>query len=100
MKKILIAAFRSDELKQQLEDVIAVDDKVAVEDISDATLIEEAHFVLGKFTGASGGFEQEEDYNGENGPEQRTWARKNVRALRSFLLKYDPAKAGKPAYVK
>ena len=99
MKKILEDAFKSDELQQQLEEVIAVDDRVAVEDIPDATIIEEAHYVLGKFTGESGGFEQEDDYRGENGPEMKRWAAKNVKSLRVFLNKYDPQGAQKPDYL-
>ena len=100
MKKILIDAFKSDELKQQLEDVIAVDDKVDVGDIPDATILQEAHYVLGKFTGESGGFEQEADFNGDNGPELKTWARKNVKSLRAFIKKYDPQCVEKPGYVR
>lgn len=100
MKKILVSAFKSDELRYQLEEVIAVDDKIAVDEISDKTILEEAHFVLGKFTGQSGGFEQEDDYNGENGAEQRTWARKNVRVLKALIKKYDPRFINKPEYVK
>lgn len=100
MKKILVDAFKSDELRYQLEEVIAVDDKVAVTEISDTTILEEAHYVLGKFTGQSGGFEQENDYNGENGSEQRTWARKNVRVLTSLIKKYDPKFINKPEYVR
>lgn len=100
MSKILQDAFKSDELKQHLEDVIAVDDKIAVDQIPEKTIIAEAHYILGKFTGASGGYEQEEDYNGSNGPEMRSWARKNVKALRAFLKKYDPSNANKPSYLR
>jgi hypothetical protein len=92
LKQILKDAFKSDELQHQLEDVIAVDDKVDVKDIPDATILAEAHFVLGKFTGASGGFEQEDDYSGANGRDLQRWAVKNVRALQTFLKKYDPQK--------
>jgi hypothetical protein len=100
MKQILKDAFKSDELKQQLEDVIAVDDKIDVSEIPNQTIIEEAHYVLGKFTGESGGFEQEQDYQGENGPELKKWAVKNVRALRAFIKKYDAKHVSKPAYVR
>jgi hypothetical protein len=101
MKKILVAAFKSDELQQQLEDVIAVDDKVEVNDIPDATIISEAHYVLGKFTGASGGFDDHENaLSGEDGPEQLTWAKDNVKALKAFLKKFDPTAAHRPGYVK
>ena len=87
-RKILIDAFKSDELKYNLEEIISPDDGVPVDAIPDATIVEEARFVLGKFTGESGGFEQEGDLNGDHGPEQQKWARKEVRTLRSFLKKY------------
>lgn len=96
MKQILKDAFKSSELQYSLEDVIAVDDKIPVDAIPDATIVKEAKYVLGKFTGSSVGFEQEEDYKGNNGPEQKSWARKEVAALKKFLEKYDDAGARRP----
>jgi hypothetical protein len=87
MKQILKDAFKSNELESHLTDVIAVDDKMPVEQLSDHLIINEAHYVLEKFTGGLG-FEQEEDYMGENGVEQQRWARKEVAALRKFVKKY------------
>lgn len=89
MKKILRDAFKSEELRYNLEEVISHDDKIPVEEIPDKTIINEAKYVLGKFTGESGGFEQEEDYKGDNGPDQQRWAKKEVSALRRFLKKYE-----------
>jgi hypothetical protein len=89
MKQILKDAFKSSELQYSLEHVIAVDDKIDVQEIPGAEVIKEAKYVLGKFTGASVGFEQEEDYKGENGPEQQAWAKKEVAALKRLLKKYD-----------
>lgn len=89
MKQILKDAFKSSELQYSLEDVIAVDDKIDVEDIPNSEIIKEAKYVLGKFTGASVGFEQEDDYNGHNGEEQQEWARREVAALQRLLKKYD-----------
>lgn len=89
MKQILKEAFKSSELQYSLEEVIAVDDKIDVEEIPDAEIIKEAKYVLGKFTGESVGFEQEDDYKGNNGPEQQAWARKEVAALKQLLKKYD-----------
>jgi len=100
MKQILKDAFKSDEFQQHLEDVIAVDDKVDVSEIPDQIILVEAHYILGKFTGESGGFEQEQDYQGENGPELKKWAVKNVKALRAFIKKYDPDYTNKPTYVR
>ena len=91
MKQILKDAFKSSELQYSLEDVIAVDDKIDVEKIPDAEIIKEAKYVLGKFTGASVGFEQEDDYKGHNGAEQQAWAMKEVAALKMLLKKYDDA---------
>jgi hypothetical protein len=89
MKAILTDAFKSSELQYSLEDVIAVDDKINVNDIPDVEIVKEAKYVLGKFTGTSVGFEQENDYKGYNGPEQKSWARAEVAALKKFLKKYD-----------
>ena len=96
MKQILKDAFKSSELQYSLEDVIAVDDKIPVDSLPDATIIKEANYVLGKFTGASVGFEQENDYKGHNGPEQQAWARKEVAALKRLLAKYDDAGVRRP----
>lgn len=96
MKKILIDAFKSSELEYHLTEIIAVDDKCEVNDIPDATIMKEAVYVLGKYTGASVGFEQEDDLKGRNGPEQQAEARKEVRALKRFLDKYDEQGAIKP----
>jgi hypothetical protein len=86
-RKILIDAFKSSELQYNLEEIISKDDKVPIEQIPDATIISEAKYVLEKFTGGIG-FEQESDYRGENGPEQKRWAMKEVKALRAFLKKH------------
>ena len=86
-KKLLKDAFKSDELQQHLTDVIAVDDKCAVEDLTDALIVSEAAYVLDKFTG-SGGFEQHEDWCGDNGKEMQVWARLNVAQIRRFLKKH------------
>ena len=89
MKKILKDAFASDELQQHLTDVIAVDEKCEVEELADQLIIDEAKYVLEKFVGNTG-FEQASDFSGDNGPEQKEWARKDVAAIRKFLKKYTP----------
>lgn len=89
LKPILKDAFKSDELQQHLTDVIAVDDKCEVGDLSDKLIFSEAKYVLDKFIGNTG-FEQADDYSGDNGLEQQKWARKNVAAIRKFLKKYEP----------
>lgn len=89
LKPILKDAFKSDELQQHLTDVIAVDEKCEVVYLSDKLILSEAKYVLDKFVGNTG-FEQADDYCGDNGPEQKEWARKNVAAIRKFLKKYEP----------
>ena len=91
MRKIIIDAFKSSELKYNLEEIIAVDDKIPVEEIPVEEIVREARYVLDKFTGGLG-FEQEDEYNGSCGAEQQKWARKEVATLRRFLKKY-----GQPA---
>ena len=86
--KILLNAFKSHELEDQITNVVLVDAGMALGDISLELLVKEAQYVLGKFTGESGGFEQENDYTGANGQEQKAWAQREVRHLRSFLAKY------------
>lgn len=91
MKQILKDAYKSDELQYQIREVIAVDDKIEPEDMSEHLIISEAEYVLSKFIGGTG-FEQEEEYRGEHGAEQQRWARANVRAIKAFLKKYASTK--------
>lgn len=95
MKQILKDAFKSDELESHLEDVIG-----SVDGLSDQLIIHEARYVLGKFTGESGGFEQEADLAGENGAEQQRWARKEVAALQKFLKKHQLIQMTQYLYLK
>ena len=88
MRRILRDAFRSDELQYQLCEVIAVDDKCPVESLPDAVIIEEAAFVLSKYTDAAQGFFHHAELQGDEGPELKRAARANVKALRAFLAKY------------
>ena len=86
---MLKSAFKSYELEQHLKDVIAVDDKCAVEDMSTELVLKEAQYVLDKFVGNTG-FDQASDYCGDNGPEAKKLALAEVAALRKFLKKYRP----------
>jgi hypothetical protein len=87
MKPILKAAFASDELAYQLQEIICHDDQCELEDITDALIISEARHVLDKYTGGIG-FVHEEEYNGEHGPEAQAEAVRNVKAIKRFLKKY------------
>jgi len=81
------AAMAIGELAISLENISA-DDKKQISDYTQAEVVKEAKYVLGKFTGESGGYEQEEELNGDHGIEQQRWAQKEVRKLKSFIKKY------------
>jgi hypothetical protein len=87
MRPILKAAFNSDELAHQLQEIICHDDKCELDEITDDLIISEARYVLDKYTGGIG-FVQEEEYNGEHGKEAQAEAARNVKALIRFLKKY------------
>jgi len=87
MKRILKDAYKSDELYQHLNDVIAVDDGIAPEDMSLDLILKEARYVLNKYIDGSEGFSHHEDYVGDAGPEAQKEAQKNVKALKFFLKK-------------
>lgn len=99
IKQKPIALNRSEELSYNLNEIISVDDKVAVENIPDLEIRNEAKYVLDKFLG-DGGFEQADDYNGNNGPELQKWAKKEVATLRKFLAKYSEDGSSIPKAVK
>ncbi len=80
--------YGSDELAYHLNDVICVDDKCELTDLSHDTIISEAKYVLSKYVGNLG-FGQQDDYEGENGEEAYQEAKQNVVAIKSFLKKWD-----------
>lgn len=90
MSKFLKSALSIDELAYTLGN-IAHDDKLALESYSDAELLAEARYVLGLFTNPAEGHINGEDYRGENGPEQKTWARSQVRKLRTLIARMEAA---------
>lgn len=87
MRPILKAAFASDELAYQLQEVICHDDECELEGITDDLVISEARYVLSKYIGGEG-FIHEEEYNGEHGPEAKAEAVRNVKAIQRFLKKH------------
>lgn len=90
MSKFLKSALAIDELAYTLGN-IAHDDKRALESYSDAEILEEARYVLGLFTNPSEGHINGEDYRGENGREQKTWAASQVRKLRTLIARMEAA---------
>jgi hypothetical protein len=87
-RRIIKRALSIGELEISLQD-IAQDDGKTISEYSDEGIVDEAKYVLGKFTGESGGFSQEEDLLGDNGPEQKKWARSEVAKLRRFIKTFD-----------
>lgn len=79
---------KSEELSYHINDVICEDEKCEVTELSDDLIISEAKYVLSKYIGNIG-FGQQEDYEGENGREAYYEARQNVKAIKSFLRKWD-----------
>lgn len=88
MRRILRDAFRSDELYFHLTEDIAVDEKRPVEELADELIIQEAAYVLAKYTDAVQGFFHHAELQGDEGPDLQREARANVKALRAFLAKY------------
>ena len=78
----------SSELHQHIHEVICVDDKCEVTDLSNEFIISEAKYVLSKYTGGIG-FGQQEDFEGENGEEAYKEAKQNVKEILAFLRKWD-----------
>jgi hypothetical protein len=87
MRAIIKAAFKIDELAYDLDN-IATDDKKKVEDYTDSEILHEAKHVLGLFLDETNPHWNNEDLRGENGPEQKLWARGEVRKLKAFIKKY------------
>lgn len=90
MNPFLKSALSIDELAYTLGN-IAQDDGRDVSSYSDAAILEEARYVLGLFTNPAEGHINGEDYRGENGPEQKTWARSQVRKLRTLIARMEAA---------
>lgn len=88
MKTIYDDIFKSNELAYHLEDVICVDDKCELSDLPHDTIIGEAKYVLSKYIGDIG-FGQQQDFEGENGLEAYQEAKQNVKAILSFLKKWE-----------
>jgi len=89
MTPMLKDALAIDELSYNLNEIIAVDDRCAVEDIPDDTILGEAVYVLDKFTNPMQGFFHHDCLMGRDGADEQRWARKNVKQLKAFIRKYN-----------
>jgi hypothetical protein len=87
MRAIIKAALAIDELAYDLENISA-DDGKQIEDYTDAEIVKEAEYVLSLFIDPYETHWNAEDLRGENGPEQRVWARGQVRKLKAFIKKF------------
>jgi hypothetical protein len=80
-------ATKIDELAYNLGN-ISHDDKKQVTDYSAEEIVSEARYVLGLFINPNEGHINNEALRGDEGPDQRQWARKQVRQLKAFIKKY------------
>ena len=85
MRAIVKSAMAIDELANNLQQ-ISRDDNKPVSDYTDAEIAHEAKYILSCFH--EDGHLNNEDYMGENGAEQRTWAIAEVRKLNAFIKKF------------
>jgi hypothetical protein len=85
MTAILKSAMAIDELANNLQQ-IAQDDKKNVEDYTAEQIVHEAKYVLSCFH--EDGHLNNEDYIGENGPDQQKWAKGEVKKLNALIKKF------------
>jgi hypothetical protein len=80
-------AMKIDELAYNLGN-ISHDDKKQITDYTVDEIVNEAKYVLGLFLNPNEGHINNEALRGDEGPEQRQWARKQVRQLKAFIKKH------------
>ena len=90
MRAIVKATLSISELAYTLEN-ISHDDRKEISDYTDAEILHEAAYVLSLFVDPSETHWNAEDYRGENGDIQQKWARDQVRQLKAFIKKFQPA---------
>mgnify|MGYP001029647830 CR=1 FL=1 len=88
-------ALKCDRLKDQLLNVICVDDKCEPDDYSDRDLVSEAMYMLSLYF--ENGTLSRYEYLGEEGPEAKKQARKEVRQLKRFISKWKPTLKREPS---
>ena len=91
-RKLVARALSIDELAYNLEN-ISQDDKKAVEDYTDDEILAEARYVLDLFVNPGQGHINGEALRGEEGPDQKKWARSQVGKLQRFIAAYTKSPA-------
>jgi hypothetical protein len=89
--KLLKAALAIGELAYSLDN-IATDDKQEIAEYSDEQIVDEAVWVLSCFH--ESGHINNTSLTGGSGPEERKWARCEVRKLNTFIAKYGDRGSG------
>lgn len=84
---LITAAIKIEELRYNLDNISNDDDK-ALEDYTIAEILAEAAYVLDLFVNPAQGHINYEALSGDEGPEQRVWARGQVRKLKAFIKKF------------
>ena len=87
MRPIIKSALAIDELAYTL-DIICNDDKTILDSYSDLHIVNEARYVLDLFLNPSQGHINHEALMGDEGPQQKVWAEKQVSKLKAFIKKY------------
>jgi hypothetical protein len=80
-------AMKIEELAYNLGN-ISHDDKKQITDYTVAEIVAEAKYVLGLFVDPNEGHINNEALRGDEGPDQRRWAQKQVRQLKAFIKKH------------
>ena len=86
MRSIVRDAAKVDERYVQLFEVDAVDERCEGEDFDDDFILSEAQDVLSRYYEI--GHINQEMLSGQNGPEEKKIAKREVRQLQRFLAKY------------
>ena len=87
-------ALKCDRLQDQLYNVICVDDDCEPDEYSDWQLVSEAMYMRSLYF--EGGTVSHQEYRGDDGPEIKRQARKEVRQLTRFIDKWTPTLDRKP----
>ena len=87
---LVAKALAIEELAYNLEN-ISHDDKKEIAEFTSKEIVNEAKYVLDLFVNPMQGHINNEAFNGDEGIEQRRWARRQVSQLRAFIKKFEVA---------
>lgn len=91
----VLEALKCERLKDQLLNVICVDDKCEPDDYSDRDLVSEAMYLHSLYF--LFGTVSRQEYLGDDGPEMKKQARREVRQLKNFIDKWKPTLDSPPS---